>query len=283
MDWKLVRCIRHLYVLELANGKFYVGQAKDPDRRIRKHFNGSGSALTRLHPPVKELLRRCLENVDYRAGELAENDVVLQLMRQYGYENVRGGFFTNTSDEHVEKALISHGYGSILSTASSSDCPTNTSNQPCSAAGKPLPSLPFSPSPYVTAGPSSRLGKQDVEYFLFILKLEGDRYYVGYSSKPDVRIKRYFAGKGSDWTALYKPVEVLTTRTLGEVCESDAAAKTADATVAMMRLFGWRNVRGAAWKSVDPDIVFKQLCAYGYHDVAREQVKAACGASHAGN
>ena len=196
---------------------------------------------------------------------------------------MRGGFFTNTSGEHVEKALISHGYGSILSTASSSDCPTNTSNQSCSAAGKPLPNLPFSPSPYVTAGPSSRLGKQDVEYFLFILKLEGDRYYVGYSSKPDVRIKRYFAGKGSDWTALYKPVEVLTTRTLGEVCESDAAAKTADATVAMMRLFGWCNVRGAAWKSVDPDIVFKQLCAYGYHDVAREQVEAACGASHAGN
>jgi predicted GIY-YIG superfamily endonuclease len=267
MDWKLEKCIRHLYVLELADGKFYVGQAKDPDRRIRKHFNGSGSAWTRLHPPVKELLRKRLEDDDYRAGELAENEVVLQLMRQYGYENVRGGFFTNTSDEHVEKTLVSHGYGSILSTASSSDCFNSTNNQPCNAASKPLPSLPFSPAPNVTAGPSSRPSKQDVEYFLFILNLEGDRYYVGYSSKPDVRIKRYFAGKGSDWTGLYKPVEVLTTRLLvGALRESDAAARTADATVSMMRLFGWRNVRGAAWKSVDPEVVFKQLRAYGYYD-----------------
>lgn len=98
-----------------------------------------------------------------------------------------------------------------------------------------------------------------------------------------MRIKRYFSGKGSDWTALYKPVEVLITRALGALCESDAAAKTADATVSMMRLFGWHNVRGAAWKSVDPDIVFKQLCAYGYHDVAQEQVKAARGVSPARN
>ncbi|MBK5374651.1 GIY-YIG nuclease family protein [Pseudomonas sp. TH43] len=266
MDWKLERCIRHLYVLELANGKFYVGQAKDPDRRIRKHFNGSGSAWTRMHPPVKELLRKCLEDVDYRAGELAENEVVLQLMRQYGYENVRGGFFTNTSDEHVEKALISHGYGSILSTSSSLDCLTDTSNQLCSAARTLLPSLPLSLAPSFTSGQSSRHAKEEVEYFLFILKLEGDRYYVGYSSKPDARIKRYFAGKGSDWTGLYKPVEVLTTRSLGALRESDAAAKTADATVSMMRLVGWRNVRGAAWKSVDPDVVFKQLHAYGYYD-----------------
>jgi len=82
MDWKLERCVQYLYVLELANGKFYVGQAKDPDRRLRKHFNGSGSEWTRLHPPVKELMRKCLEDGDYRAGEQAENEVVLQLMRQ---------------------------------------------------------------------------------------------------------------------------------------------------------------------------------------------------------
>lgn len=282
MDWKLERCVRYLYVLELANGKFYVGQSKDPDRRIRKHFNGSGSEWTRQHMPVKELMRKCLKDVDYRAGELAENEVVLQLMRQHGYENVRGGFFSNTSVEHVEKGLISHGYGSILSTASSSG-PSGTSNQLCSAASTLLLSMPFSPTTLNAAAPASCSVKQDVEYFIFILKLEGDRYYVGYSGKPDVRIKRYFAGKGSDWTTLYKPIEVLATRSLGTLCESDAAAKTADATVSMMRLFGWRNVRGAAWKSVDPAVVFKQLCTYGYHDVVQEKVKAVRGGSPARN
>lgn len=106
--------------------------------------------------------------------------------------------------------------------------------------------------------------KQNTEYFLFVLTLEDDCYYVGYSSKPDVRIKRYFSGKGATWTALPKPVGVLTTRSLGLLCESEAATKAADATLSMMKLFGWRNVRGAAWKSVDPDITFKQLRTYGY-------------------
>jgi predicted GIY-YIG superfamily endonuclease len=264
MDWKLERCVQYLYVLELASGKFYVGQAKDPDRRIRKHFNGSGSEWTRQHPPVKELMRKCLEDVDYRAGELAENEVVLQLMCQHGYENVRGGFFSSTSVEHVEKGLISHGYGSILSTASSSGCVNSASYQVSSVTNTLTASLSPSPSTPTSAVPASRLAKRATEYFLFVLKLEDDCYYVGYSSKPDVLIKRYFAGKGANWTALHKPIEVLTTRSLGSLCESDAAAKTADATVSMMQLFGWRNVRGAAWKSVDPDITFKQLRAYGY-------------------
>jgi predicted GIY-YIG superfamily endonuclease len=43
MDWMLEKCTRYLYVLELANDKFYVGQSKDPDMRIRKNFNESGS------------------------------------------------------------------------------------------------------------------------------------------------------------------------------------------------------------------------------------------------
>ena len=80
MDWMLEKCTRYLYVRELANDKFYVGQSKDPDKRIRKHFSGSGSAWTRLHPPVKELARSRLEYVDYRMGESAENKLVLQLM-----------------------------------------------------------------------------------------------------------------------------------------------------------------------------------------------------------
>ncbi|MEW5620629.1 GIY-YIG nuclease family protein [Pseudomonas putida] len=106
-------------MLELENGKFYVGQAKDPDRRIRKHFNGSDFEWTRMHRPVKELMRQCLEDVDYRAGELAESELVLQLMRQHGYHNIRGGVFANTSAEHVEKNLISHGYDSVISGATS--------------------------------------------------------------------------------------------------------------------------------------------------------------------
>ncbi|PMZ04936.1 hypothetical protein C1Y08_00645 [Pseudomonas sp. FW306-02-F02-AA] len=181
MDWKLERCLRYLYVLELENGKFYVGQAKDPDRRIRKHFNGSGSEWTRLHRPIKELSRHCLEEVDYRAGELAENELVLQLMRRHGYHNVRGGFFANTSSEHVEKNLLSHGHGSMISGNSLlADFKGATGSAP-----------QFSPSVAIQA-------MRGADYSLFVLKLEDEHYFVGYSTKPAVRIKRHFAGKGAD-------------------------------------------------------------------------------------
>ncbi|MEW5620630.1 GIY-YIG nuclease family protein [Pseudomonas putida] len=97
-----------------------------------------------------------------------------------------------------------------------------------------------------------------------MLKLENDHYFVGYSTKPDVRIKRHFAGTGADWTSLHKPIEVLTTRSLSFITESEAASKTADATVALMRLFGCRKVRGGVWKSVDEAVTLNQLRLYGY-------------------
>jgi len=246
MDWKLERCSRYLYVLELENGKFYVGQAKDPDRRIRKHFNGTGSEWTRLHRPLRELSRQCLDDVDYRTGELAENELVLRMMRQYGHDNVRGGFFANTSVEHVEKNLISHGHGCVLKESTASEGVSSSAELVLQAV---------SLAPQVLSG---------ADYGLFVLKLEDDHYFVGYSTKPAVRIKRHFAGKAADWTSLHKPVEVVTTRSLGFVTEAEAAAKTADATVALMRLFGWQKVRGGTWRSVDEAITLKQLRASGH-------------------
>ena len=48
---------------------------------------------------------------------------------------------------------------------------------------------------------------------VYVLKLENDRYYVGESISPDTRIQNHFKGKGSAWTRLYKPIEVLTPMT----------------------------------------------------------------------
>ncbi|TNF78776.1 GIY-YIG nuclease family protein [Pseudomonas sp. ICMP22404] len=257
MDWKLERCTRHLYVLELENGKFYVGQAKDPDRRIRKHFNGSGSEWTRLHAPVKELMRESLQDVDYRAAELAENELVLKLMRQYGFHNVRGGFFANTSVEHVEKNLVSHGHGCVVSAGLA-----NLVDPPVVEAVHRLSTQP--PGQFPEASSTSRHVLSGAEYGLFVLKLEGGYYFVGYSTKPNVRINRHFAGKGADWTSLHRPIEVLSKRSLGFLTESQAATKATDATVALMRLFGWEKVRGGIWRSVDEEVTFKQLRLSGH-------------------
>lgn len=253
-DWRFERCQRQLYVLGLAGGKYYVGQAKDPDRRIRKHFNGSGSEWTRKHPPLREISRKDLGIIDYRTGELAENAKVLELMRQHGFQNVRGGFFTCISSENTAKALISHGNGDVVEAATVSPIrnlahPQGLSKEPSNSGG-----------PRFTA-----------EYSLFVLRLEGDKYFIGYSSNPEARIRRHLAGKGAEWTTLYKPLEVITTKSLGFVSESAAAQAASIATVALMRMAGWRNVRGGLWWSIDSADTLKMLHSHGFQDVPPER------------
>jgi predicted GIY-YIG superfamily endonuclease len=76
-----------IYVLELANGKYYVGYSLLYKHRIEKHFAGEGSSWTRLHKPVK-----VLEVVD--GDKDTEREVTLRYMREYGWENVRGAGYT---------------------------------------------------------------------------------------------------------------------------------------------------------------------------------------------
>ena len=45
----------HVYVLELAEGRFYVGHTLDLYRRICQHFSGTGAVFTRTFKPVRIL------------------------------------------------------------------------------------------------------------------------------------------------------------------------------------------------------------------------------------
>jgi putative endonuclease len=40
------------YILECADGTFYTGWTKDPQRRLKQHNNGKGAKYTRMHRPV---------------------------------------------------------------------------------------------------------------------------------------------------------------------------------------------------------------------------------------
>jgi len=92
--------MEQIYVLQLANKKYYVGKTTDVMKRFNEHKSGSGSAWTKLHPPKKILECRPLIN------DHDENNVTKDYMKKYGIENVRGGAYTQTSlPEHV-KALL---------------------------------------------------------------------------------------------------------------------------------------------------------------------------------
>lgn len=81
-----------VYVLELEDGRVYVGSSKDVPRRLAQHKAGSGSAYTRLYRPTGVQLPR-LGNVE-GDGDAAERDETLRYMMLRGIPYVRGWKFS---------------------------------------------------------------------------------------------------------------------------------------------------------------------------------------------
>lgn len=80
-----------VYILELSGENYYVGQSKKPAQRIKEHFAGDGSSWTRLHKPI-EVIKIIETNVSsWRAALEIETLLTLELMKIYGWQNVRGG------------------------------------------------------------------------------------------------------------------------------------------------------------------------------------------------
>ena len=89
---KRLRYVVHhntVYVLELENGKYYVGSTADRRQRYREHFQGRRSAKwTRLHPPLRVADERRRVPSRYLMG--AESQLTSQMMLRHGVNNVRG-------------------------------------------------------------------------------------------------------------------------------------------------------------------------------------------------
>lgn len=97
-----------VYVLQLEHGCFYVGQSSALKARLEAHFRRKASAWTRAHPPIELLSHRVLQTTDKKEAELVENEMAFELMRTYGWQRVRGGFFCATSEEQTRKNLLHH-------------------------------------------------------------------------------------------------------------------------------------------------------------------------------
>jgi len=89
-----------VYVLALADGKWYVGKTRraDPQARIAEHFASpgdargqrKGSAWTQLHRPL------AVEAIHPDCDDFDEDKHTKRYMAHYGIENVRGGAYCRT-------------------------------------------------------------------------------------------------------------------------------------------------------------------------------------------
>lgn len=79
-----IPCCNLVYVLELEGGNFYCGRSTSLNIRLAQHWTGGGSKWTRLHKPIK-IIKVCM------GGEAMERKVTLEMMREKGWQCVRGG------------------------------------------------------------------------------------------------------------------------------------------------------------------------------------------------
>lgn len=93
-----------IYILELSQGRVYVGQSSDIHRRVQQHMSGQGSAFTKAFPPTGVLLPRlgCVSG----SQEAAERDETLRYMFLRGIQLVRGWKYTRVymPDEEIQDA-----------------------------------------------------------------------------------------------------------------------------------------------------------------------------------
>jgi hypothetical protein len=96
---------------------------------------------------------------------------------------------------------------------------------------------------------------------IYILALKAGKVYVGFSDDIEVRIKRHFEGRGSQWTQKYPPIAVAG-RFPGLEEEHEQLI-----TQCLIAVMGVKNVRGGSYTARDPNYyppITEENLANGY-------------------
>ena len=82
-----------IYKMNLKGGKKYVGKTTDVDRRMDQHFSGNGAKVTKKFKPINA---KVVDEVPGFFSDDVEQEYTEKYIDKYGYENVRGGVYTNS-------------------------------------------------------------------------------------------------------------------------------------------------------------------------------------------
>lgn len=90
-------------------------------------------------------------------------------------------------------------------------------------------------------------------FYIYILLLTNNKYYVGRSTTPQQRIDTHIDGKGAQWTQLHPPVDIL------DVIKTDDPFDEDKYTKITMCKYGIDNVRGGSYCQINLSPDQKQL------------------------
>ena len=89
-----------IYKLDLEDGKIYIGKTGNVQKRMKQHFSGDGARVTKKFKPINcEVLDSCPGFLANEIEQLYTNKYIVD----YGYNNVRGGKYTNSTSLHRTK------------------------------------------------------------------------------------------------------------------------------------------------------------------------------------
>ncbi|HSW76686.1 MAG TPA: GIY-YIG nuclease family protein [Candidatus Saccharimonadales bacterium] len=77
--------------------------------------------------------------------------------------------------------------------------------------------------------------------YIYALKLTNNKYYVGKTQHPTIRIDQHINDTGASWTKKYKPVDVLFIKPSDNMFDEDYHTKC------LMQKYGIHNVRGGSY------------------------------------
>lgn len=83
--------------------------------------------------------------------------------------------------------------------------------------------------------------KKTQNVYIYVLKLKDNKYYVGRTNNPKMRLDSHYNANGSEWTKKYPPVKKLRTFKAKDLYDEDKYTKY------YMSIYGIDNVRGGTY------------------------------------
>ena len=94
---------------------------------------------------------------------------------------------------------------------------------------------------------------------IYVLKLKGNKYYVGKTNNPIYRLNDHFSEDGSAWTRKYKPISI------HELRPNRTNTDEQLITQEYMEKYGIDNVRGGPWCKMSLTETEKQMITHIIH------------------
>ena len=92
-----------IYKLELKGGKKYIGKTTNIDRRMNQHFSGNGAKVTKKFKPIEGQI---IDSCHGFFSDKVEQKHTDKNISKHGYNNVRGGKYTNSKTLTNDKKTI---------------------------------------------------------------------------------------------------------------------------------------------------------------------------------